>query len=271
MDEREDTNTWHHGLVAKWWAEFARGGSEVDYLRPWIERYGEPVLDAGCGTGRLLVPLRRAGLDVDGVDVSADMLALCASAAQQDGVAPRLTRQALHDLDLARRYRTIYLCGVFGVGPDRSQDDEVLRRLLAHLEPGGAVVILHYVPWHDESFWRYWLTEQRTALPAPFPEAEEPRPTSDGAALRLRTRLVELDPSGPSLVREVLAEQLRDGVTEKREVLRLRENLYFPNELALLMERAGFGNVSVRNDHPDSQFGPAGSIFTLIGERVRSE
>jgi hypothetical protein len=47
----------------------------------------------------------------------------------------------------------------------------------------------------------------------------------------------------------------------------LRENIYFPNELALLLERAGFRNVSVKNDHPKSEFGPAGCIFTIIGER----
>ncbi len=36
---------------------------------------GGPVLEIGCGSGRLLAPLARAGLDVTGVDLSAEMLA----------------------------------------------------------------------------------------------------------------------------------------------------------------------------------------------------
>ncbi|WP_018684184.1 class I SAM-dependent methyltransferase [Actinokineospora enzanensis] len=37
---------------------------------------GGPVLDAGCGTGRLIGHLAAAGLDVSGVDLSAEMLAI---------------------------------------------------------------------------------------------------------------------------------------------------------------------------------------------------
>ena len=41
--------TWHHGLVAQWWAEFNEGGPEVPYFQKLIERYGQPDLDVGCG------------------------------------------------------------------------------------------------------------------------------------------------------------------------------------------------------------------------------
>jgi SAM-dependent methyltransferase len=267
MDRQLETATWHHGVVAKWWAEFLQGGSEVEYLRAWIERYGQPVLDAGCGTGRLLLPYLQAGLDVDGMDVSADMLMHCAAAARREGFEPALYRQALHELELPRRYRTIYLNGVFGLGAEREQDEEALRRLLAHLEPGGALLINHYMPWNDARLWQYWLPEHRAQLPEPMPEPWEPRPASDGSALRLRSRVLSFDPSGPTVVREMLAESFRDGVLESQEVLRLRENLRFPNELALLLERAGFRKVIVRNDHPKTAFGPEGCIFTLIAER----
>ena len=71
--------TWHYGLIAEWWAEFNKDGPEIDYFGRFVAA-GQPALDAGCGTGRLLLPWLRAGLDVDGCDVSADMVELCRDA-----------------------------------------------------------------------------------------------------------------------------------------------------------------------------------------------
>src|SRR5206468_5467117 len=110
--------TWHYGLVAKWWAEFNEEGPEIDYFKEYVER-GQPALDVACGTGRLLIPYLRAGLDVDGCDVSADMLALCRDKAVREGLVPRLYQQAMHELDLPRVYKTILVCGSFGLGGNR--------------------------------------------------------------------------------------------------------------------------------------------------------
>ena len=80
----ESPGTWHHGLVADWWSEFNMDGPEIDYFGRFVET-GQPALDAGCGTGRLLMPWLRAGYDVDGCDVSADMVARCRSAPTPKG------------------------------------------------------------------------------------------------------------------------------------------------------------------------------------------
>ena len=55
--------TWHHGLIADWWANFNLDSPEVELYRPYLQN---PVLNAGCGAGRLLVPLLAAGYDIDG-------------------------------------------------------------------------------------------------------------------------------------------------------------------------------------------------------------
>jgi ubiquinone/menaquinone biosynthesis C-methylase UbiE len=54
---------WHHGLVARDWAEFAiDGGQEAVFFRELIETSGQPALDLGCGTGRLLLPYLQSGV-----------------------------------------------------------------------------------------------------------------------------------------------------------------------------------------------------------------
>jgi hypothetical protein len=42
--------TWHYGLVARYWAEQNTDGPEIPYFQNLIERHGQPALDAGCGT-----------------------------------------------------------------------------------------------------------------------------------------------------------------------------------------------------------------------------
>jgi SAM-dependent methyltransferase len=66
--------TWHHGLVAEWWAEFNTDGPEIEYFGRFVER-GQPALDAGCGTGRFLAALAPHAR-VWGIDASAEMLAV---------------------------------------------------------------------------------------------------------------------------------------------------------------------------------------------------
>src|SRR5438874_13216202 len=103
----EQPQTWHHGIVARWWAEFNVDGPEIPYFQKFIADEGQPALDVACGTGRLLIPFLRAGLDVDGCDVSADMIAVCREQAEREGLSPTLFVQPIHELDPPRTYKTI--------------------------------------------------------------------------------------------------------------------------------------------------------------------
>jgi 2-polyprenyl-3-methyl-5-hydroxy-6-metoxy-1,4-benzoquinol methylase len=84
----EQPQTWHYGLIPRWWAEFN-------------------APDLGCGAGRLLLPLLSVGLDIAGCDISPDMLAFCREGAAKQGLTASLYQQAMRDLELPQRYRTI--------------------------------------------------------------------------------------------------------------------------------------------------------------------
>src|ERR671937_2160278 len=151
-----EPQTWHYGLIADYWAEFNDDfrAFEIPYFRRYVERGGGPALDVACGTGRVLIPLLRAGLDVDGCDVSADMVARCRAKAERAGLSPTLWVQPMHELDPPRFYRTIYVCGAFGLGSTREQDTEALRRFRDCLEPGGTLLIDTEMPYADAHEWR---------------------------------------------------------------------------------------------------------------------
>jgi SAM-dependent methyltransferase len=242
--------TWHYGLVAKWWAEFNEGGPEIDYFRRFIERDGQPALDVACGTGRLLIPYLRAGLDVDGCDVSEDMVALCRERAEREGLSPTLFVQSMHELDPPRSYRTIIVCGGFAVGSDRAHDRQALSRFYEHLEPGGTLVLDNEVPYASAQQWSQWLPDERSDLPHDWPDRDADRRTaSDGTELALDARLVALDPLEQQAILEIRARQWRDDQLVAEEVHTLDLGLYFKNELALMLERAGFEVVAVHGSH----------------------
>jgi SAM-dependent methyltransferase len=254
-------STWHYGVTARWWAEFNTDGPEIDSFRSYVEG-GQPALDLGCGTGRLLLPYVRDGLDVDGCDVSADMIALCREAAEREGLAPNLYIQPKHELDLPRRYRTVFVCGALGVGSTRAEDMQAFQRAHDHLEPGGMFVLDNEVPYAEGNGWELWRPEGRATLPRPRRPPGKRRVGADGTEYELRSRVLDLDPLEQRMTLEMQAFMWRDGdlVAEDEHLLTL--TLYFKDEIVLMLERAGFVDVTVRAALTDAQ--PTGADDFLV-------
>src|SRR3954468_4836667 len=73
--------------------EYRRRRADVRFYRTLADERGGPVLDLGCGTGRLMLPLLRAGHIVVGIDRAPAMRAR--AAARIDRLAARVRRRAL--------------------------------------------------------------------------------------------------------------------------------------------------------------------------------
>lgn len=263
---RPEPQTWHYGLIADYWAEFNDDfrAFEIPYFQRYVERGGGPALDVACGTGRVLIPLLRAGLDVDGCDVSADMIARCREKAEREGFEPTLWSQPMHELDPPRRYRTIYVCGAIGLGSTREQDAQALRRFREHLEPGGTLLIDTEMPYADSHEWQHWLKDKRAELPQPPHEPRERKRASDGSEYALAARLVDIDPLEQQLTYEMRAQRWRDGELEAEEIRPLTTRLYFKNELVLMLEQAGFTDIEVQGDHNDASATPEDDFLVFV-------
>lgn len=93
-----------------------------------------PVLDVGCGPGRMVRAAAARALPALGIDVLAEAIALTSA----DGT-PALLRSVFDRLPLEGRWGTVLLIdGNVGIGGD---PESLLRRCRALLEPGGSVVI----------------------------------------------------------------------------------------------------------------------------------
>jgi SAM-dependent methyltransferase len=207
-------STWHHGLIADHWALVNLDAPEVDIYERHLR---SPVLDAGCGAGRLLAPLRDRGFDIDGCDLSADMIERCGRRVPD----ANLWVSALHDLDPPRRYASIVCSGVLGLGSTREQDVQSLERLHDALLPGGTLVLDN----EETPFnWRVRDWGRR----------------SDGE-ISLQTRVDAVDVAD-RCVHMTLRAETRDGRREEH-VLTMRQ--WYRDELVPMLHNAGFGSVEV--------------------------
>jgi SAM-dependent methyltransferase len=263
--------SWHYGLMARWWSEFNMKATseEVSFFRALIAADGQPALDLACGTGRILLPLLEAGLDVDGCDLSPDMLALCAENTARAGFSPGLFQQAMHELDLPRAYRTIYICDSFGLGGWRQHDAEGLRRCHRQLAPGGTLAFNHYLPYFSTREWSYWLPEERRKLPEAWPErgTAQRRTAANGDELELATRIVDLDPIEQRETREMRLSLWREGQMVTEEQHELRMTIYFLREVLVMLAAAGFEDVEVQGGYTGLPTTPDQTVVMFVARK----
>jgi hypothetical protein len=195
------------------------------------------------------------------------MLARCRERAARDGLTPTLYAQAMHELDLPRRYRTVFVCGGFGLGGSRDNDTEALLRFRDLLEPGGTLALDLYVPYENADRWRYWLEAERRRLPEESIPPEPARRTADGIELGLRSRVVDFDPLEQVITYEMRARRWRDGRLEADERHTLKEVLYFRAEMVMMLRQAGFTDVRTEGDYRAVDATRDSTVLVFIAQR----
>jgi SAM-dependent methyltransferase len=229
------------------------------------------VLDLGCGTGRLLIPLARAGHPVTGVDRSSAMLARCRDKLARESPDVR-SRTVLFEGDV----RDFTPPAPAGVGP-RSAGAFALAiapfRILQHLvtiadqlrtldmvkqslAPGGHFALDVFNP----NF--VLMATDRTAEAEDTPE----RPLADGRFFRRTARVVRV--RWAEQVSEIeLIYYLRDGDHVTRLVQAFDMRWYTAAELEHLLARAGFSMDAVYGDFDRSPLRDASSEIVIVAHR----
>ena len=257
----------YRGMMAQAW-DLLRGDTSIWpdrlYWRALIEGGGEPALDVGCGTGRLLLDYRADGLDVDGVDNSPEMLALCREKALAAGidVEGRLFEQPMETLALPRRYGLIFVPSLsFQLLMAPGVADQAMARFFDQLRPGGRLALSFRS--------RFW---SRRHPPAQMEWsdwavlAEAPRP--DGLVVR-RWYRERFDFEAQFQFEENRYELLRDGAVIETELHARAPSVRWHTQAQArdCFERAGFTGLQVTSRDSFDPAGPDDSHFKVIGVR----
>jgi ubiquinone/menaquinone biosynthesis C-methylase UbiE len=250
----------YKGLMAQAW-DVLRGDTsnwpDRFFFLDLIQTFGQPVLDVGCGTGRLILDYLRQGVDIEGLDNSPEMLALCRHKATTLGLAPILYEQYLETVSLPRQYRTILIpSSTLQLLIEPAMVKQALDRLYAHVLPGGAVVAPFMTLW-------------KTGDPLSQEWEQMAVRMEDGATFR-RVGRYWYDPGSECTDTEdcyqvIMAQQV---VTEEVHRRSPATRSYTQAQARSLFESSGFNPIELYSGFTFEPVKADDTLFTVVGHKA---
>jgi len=227
---------------------------DVPYYIRHLSKIGGRILEVMVGTGRLLIPLLEAGLNVEGIDASPDMLASCRKYCVERGLEPVLYQGDVENLDLPGKYNAIVVAfGSFMLLEKRSAAVAALQAFARHLKPQGRIFIDLELPVEDfktENILKQWL----------------PIECADGSTILMQasSRIDWLEQLNLTFIRY---EKWKDGSLLATELQRLPLHWFGRDEFILCLQENGFKDITLCANYTDD-FQPNSHKDTLCFSAV---
>jgi len=228
---RMDNRDMYTGLEADTYDELLQDEIEDQpFWEAFLAENEGPCLEVGCGTGRVLLPLLEAGYEVDGLDVSGQMLDICRAKAQEIGKTPALHEGSMVDFELNSQYQTIIIPGFsYQLVGGREQCEQALDACFKHLKAGGFLAISLFFPWEEiedreDGQWRFRKQTVR-----------------DNGERLVCHQATQMDLFEQELT--LLSRYEVYGGNRQLDRIEFRDtkiNWFFPREFVLLLEKHGF-------------------------------
>jgi SAM-dependent methyltransferase len=222
------------------------------------------VLEVGCGTGRILLPIARSGQTIEGLDASPQMLERCREKLRDEDKAVR-GRVSLHQGDA----RTFDLGRQFGlvIAPFRvvqhltTIDDQLgfLHSVARHLAPGGQLVFDVFNP-NFAALAAADGTEREDTPDTPLPDGRSFRRTGRVSRVRLVDQVSEIE-----LIYYI---STKSGEKTERRVQSFDMRWYLRAELVHLLARGGFSVRSIYGDFDRSPLADKSPEQIVCAERI---
>lgn len=214
---------------------------DVEFFVRQARRTGGPVLELGCGTGRVALPIARAGLEVVGIDLSPHMLKRARGKAKREGLPAHFRRGDMRRFRLGRRFRLVFIAfRTFQHLLTPKDQQACLERVRKHLAKGGRFIVNLFDPKLDLCVpGRKSTTGHRERMRHPV----------SGNRVDMHVENRENDPLTQTF-REtwVWTERGRGGRVIRRTKDELRLRWTYRYEMRYLLERAGFRVVRCHGD-----------------------
>jgi ubiquinone/menaquinone biosynthesis C-methylase UbiE len=220
---------------------------DVAFYANAAKKYGDPVLELGCGTGRIAVAIAEAGYRTVGLDISEKMLE---RAAEKRAHLPREARERLHlvqsdmtRFELGEQFRSVVIpFRPFQHLMESQQQIDCLNCARKHLTPGGHLILDFFQTdperMHDPMF-------EKEAL---LTEYDLP----DGRHVALSERVASFHRALQQNDVEMIFEVTEPGGKQERLVMAWSLRYFFRYEVEHLLARCGFRLEALYGDFDGS-------------------
>jgi len=237
---------------------------DADFYQNAARRQGEPVLELGCGTGRVLLPIARAGLHVTGLDLSAQMLARFRQKLVNEPAEVReraeLIQGDMTSFDLGRKFRLISIpFRPFQHLLEVQQQTACLAAVRRHLAPGGQLILDFFQTdprrMHDPVFLQESGSQHEFRLP-------------DGRCVTMKERTVAFHRAVQTNDVEMIYYVKHPDGRAERLVHAFPIRYFFRYEVEHLLARCGLRLVALYGDYDGSPLGDNSPDMIFVAEKA---
>jgi ubiquinone/menaquinone biosynthesis C-methylase UbiE len=253
-DERQDI----YEVVAEFYDYVApyRERQDVDFFVDLSKESRGPMLEIGCGTGRVLIPTARAGIEIVGIDNSLSMLAVCsnkmARETQEVQARIRLIKADMRSFNLRREFRLITMpFRPFQHLTEVNDQLSCLESARRHLREDGKFVLDLFNPDMERLVEQMKQTEEVVTEEIAF---EMP----DGRKVNRIIKMLSINPLDQTLeLEQIFDVTYNDGRNERRSQ-QFCMRYFFRYEVEHLLALAGFRILAAYSGYDKS---PLGSTY----------
>lgn len=221
---------------------------DIEYYYDHLKKCQGPILEAGVGTGRMMIPFIQKGLDVEGVDLSNEMLDQCRVNMNQAGVRGVLYQGDLTKLDLKKEYEAIMMpTGSFCLLP-RVIIKKVLNSFYNHLKNEGQLMIDIELP--------MWFQSDEVSV--------TDYPISDNEGLLFTSTAQEMNWHEQKVSYIHRYELIEKGVVQETEISNFTLYWYGIEEFKELLQQTGFSNITYTVGYEKNN---QASLFTFFATK----
>ena len=201
---------------------------DIPFYLSQVRKYGEPVLELACGTGRITIPLAEQGVQIAGLDISDSMLAQAKKKATEKGLNIEWIKSDCRDFNVKKKFNLIFLpFNTLAHLHDLRSIESCFSCVKRHLTDQGRFIIDIFNPRLDI------LIRDPSKR---YPVREYPDPDGRGNVVITENNVYE---KATQINRIKWYYKIGDQTEETIEELNMR--IFFPQELDLLLYYNGFG------------------------------
>lgn len=239
-------------------------GKDIPFYASLVPSAEATVLELGCGTGRVLVPLASHCAAIHGVDSSESMLAICREKLARQKIGPDrafIEKADICKLNLGRTFDLI--TAPFRVFQNLETDEQVdgfFETVHQHLAPGGSCVLNVFQPYADEAALRQRWNSQGKDSVAWEQAAGNGKVIGYERISRVHSHKLIIYPA--LTYRYFEGDELKDEA-----VLNIAMRCYYPTEFEKLIAGHGFGALNKWGGYNGEAYGNGPELVIQFIER----